>query len=276
MNSLPTFVIAGAMRSGTTSLNGYLREHPDIVMSQPKEVHFFDVHYDKGLDWYSGHFDGAEAATAVGEATPDYLFDPQAPGRIAATLPGAKILVMLRDPVDRAYSHYWHNVARDKERLTFAEAVAAEPSRLAAGPESRAIYSYAERGRYLPQLRRLLDAFPDDRVLIQSFDELEDRPQAIYARTLAFLGVDTGFVPESLGRPINSYVRFRSTRVRTAAKRLPPQLRSVVGRLNQVRTEPYPEMPTEVRRRLADDFGAFNEGIADLLTGAIPTWARKG
>ena len=126
------------MRSGTSSLNSYLRDHPEVAVSRPKEVHYFDVNFDLGPEWYLAHFEGSEHATAVGEATPDYLYDLEAPGRIAAVVPGVRILLLLRDPAERAYSHYWHNVAVGKESLGFEEALAAEPERIAGGSLDRA------------------------------------------------------------------------------------------------------------------------------------------
>ncbi|MEX2132610.1 MAG: sulfotransferase domain-containing protein, partial [Acidimicrobiia bacterium] len=125
MPQLPTFLIAGAMRCGTTSLNAYLREHDEITVGQPKEVHFFDQNYERGIDWYLQHFPGSDTAKAIGEATPAYLYFPEVAERIATTLPDVKILLLLRDPVDRAHSHYWHNRSVGREKLEFAEAIAA-------------------------------------------------------------------------------------------------------------------------------------------------------
>src|SRR5680860_1100775 len=148
MPQLPTFLIAGGMRCGTTSLNAYLREHPEVSVGQPKEVHFFDQNYERGIDWYLQHFPGSDNSKAVGEATPAYLYYPEIAERIATTLPDVRILVLLRDPVDRAHSHYWHNRSVGREKLNFADAIASEPKRLDRSPEYRARYSYVDRGRY--------------------------------------------------------------------------------------------------------------------------------
>ena len=103
---LPNFVVIGAMRSGSTSLYKYLQAHPDVFMPR-KEIHFFDVKWDRGIAWYHTRFEGYAGQTAIGEATPTYLADPVALDRMAATIPDARLVAVLRDPIDRAYSHYW-------------------------------------------------------------------------------------------------------------------------------------------------------------------------
>ncbi len=274
MAPLPTFIIAGAMRCGTTSLNGYLREHPEIAVSQPKEVHFFDNHFDRGTDWYRQHFAHVGDVSIVGEATPDYVYHPDAMARIAATIPGVKILLLLRNPVDRAYSHYWHNVSRDKESLPFAEAVAAEADRINESPEQRARYSYVDRGRYDSQISALLEHFDRDAVLAQTFEELEADPVATYQRTVGFLGADSRFRPENLGVAINAYVEFRSPWIREATKGFPGPLKNAIAKLNQRSGSPYPAMNAAVKQRLVDDLAAANEGLlATIGVDPTPWWA---
>lgn len=261
------------MRCGTTSLNGYLREHPEVAVSQPKEVHFFDLHFAEGLDWYATHFPDVEGATAIGEATPDYLYHREAVARIAATLPEVKLIVMLRNPIDRAYSHYWHNRSRGREPLEFEEALAAEPERLASGDQPRRIFSYADKGRYVPQLERALASVPHERLCVRTFEELERSPDVVYADVCRFLGIDDAFRPENLGRAINAYVEFRSPRLRDLAKRLPGPVQRVVGKLNQKTTSPYPPMRRATRERLAADFDAANAGLSELTGIPIPHWS---
>ncbi len=273
MARLPNFIIAGAMRCGTTSLNGYLREHPEVAVSTPKEVHFFDVHYDEGLEWYLRHFPDSDMATAIGEATPDYLHHPDALHRIAQTIPEVKLLILLRNPVDRAYSHYWHNRSRDKEPLSFEAALEAEPDRIAAGGEDRAVYSYADRGRYREQLERAFASVPPEWVLVQTFEDLETDPASVYRKACGFLGIDQGFVPPNLGRAINPYVEFRSTRVRELSKRLPSPLRTAIGKLNQRQVTGYPPMNPTTRRGLAADLRTSNEGLGTLIGQDLPDWS---
>jgi hypothetical protein len=268
---LPTFIIAGAMRSGTSSLNSYLRDHPEVAVSRPKEVHYFDVNFDLGQEWYLGHFEGSEHATAVGEATPDYLYDLEAPGRIAAVVPGVRILLLLRDPAERAYSHYWHNVAVGKESLGFEEALAAEPERIAGGDEARAAYSYVDRGRYGPQVERLLSVIPAGQVLAQTFDDLTSDPVAVFRRTCAFIGVDPASEPASLGEQVNAFTRYRSPAVRNAAKVLPKRLRDAVGRVNRVESSEYEPLTPAMRERVEVMIGDANRDVA-RLTGVAASW----
>lgn len=268
---LPTFIIAGAMRSGTSSLNSYLRDHPQVAVSRPKEVHYFDVNFDRGEEWYLSHFDGSEHATAVGEATPDYLYDLEAPGRIATVVPEVRILLLLRDPAERAYSHYWHNVAVGKESLGFEEALAAEPERIVSGDEARAAYSYVDRGRYGPQVERLLSVIPAGQVLVQTFDEMTTDPVTVYRRTCSFIGVDPTHEPASLGEQVNAFTRYRSPAVRNAAKVLPKRLRDAVARVNRVESSEYEPLTPAMRQKVEDLIGETNRDVA-LLTGVAASW----
>ena len=138
---LPDYLIIGTQRGGTTSLYKYLTRHPSLAHALTKELRFFDLNYDKGMAWYRSRFPSRRykqlvrrtrgVELVVGEGSPDYMFHPHAPGRIARTLPSAKLIVFLRNPVDRAWSHYWHQHSRGHEPLSFDEAVLREPERLA-------------------------------------------------------------------------------------------------------------------------------------------------
>lgn len=273
MPRLPTFLIAGAMRCGTTSLNSYLREHPEVSVSRPKEVHFFDNNYEAGVDWYLEHFPGSDDSRAVGEATPDYLYEPEAAARIAATLPDVKILLLLRDPVDRALSHYWHNRSVGREDLSFWEALSAEDDRLAESPEWRARYSYLDRGRYAMQIERFLEHIPRQRILVQTFDDLTTNTVDVYRRTCRFIGVDEEYLPENLGAVANAYVEYRWAGLRDAAKRLPRTMRNLVALFNRKDSGPYSAASERsadyIRERTQDD----NAALSDLV-GVDPPWAR--
>ncbi len=140
MRLMPDFIIIGAMRGGTTSLYSYLTEHPNIGPAYMKEVHFFDVYFHKGLPWYRAQFPSTvqkyytervqKQNFITGEASPYYLFHPHAPRRIARLLPHVKLIVQLRNPVSRAYSHYYHEVNGGHEKLSFAEAIDREEDRI--------------------------------------------------------------------------------------------------------------------------------------------------
>ncbi len=127
----PAFVIVGAQRGGTTSLYRYLAAHPGVLPASRKELHYFTNRHDRGPDWYRSQFPPTPPGTITGESTPYYLFHPHAPRRLHAFAPDVKLIVLLRNPVDRAYSHYQLQVRRRHETLPFEEAIAREEERLA-------------------------------------------------------------------------------------------------------------------------------------------------
>jgi hypothetical protein len=196
---LPDFLVIGAQKAGTTALYAYLRWHPGITGPSWKEVSFFDRHWWRGESWYRGHFPLRSRGRLVGEASPSYLFHPLAPERARAVVPDARLVALLRDPVDRAYSQYQHEVALGREPLSFEDALAAEEERtsgeverLLADPRafSRAWWdhTYAARGLYAEQLERWLSVFPREQLLVVTTDELGERPAQAYASILAHLG----------------------------------------------------------------------------------------
>ena len=198
---LPGFLILGAQKAGTTALYAYLRRHPHITGPSWKEVSFFDRHWLRGEAWYRGNFPNVLRARGdlVGEASPSYLFHPLAPRRVAELVPDAKLIVLVRNPVDRAYSHYHHEVALGRETVSFEDALDAEDgrtrgeeARLAAelGYFSRAWwnYTYKARGRYAEQLERWLKVFSREQLLILPSEELLAHPERTHARVLGFLG----------------------------------------------------------------------------------------
>jgi len=210
MRVLPDFLIVGAQRAGSTSLFDYVCRHPRVPAPSHKEIHFFDQNYFRGEGWYRSHFPTVlereylrrrhGAPPLMGESSPYYLFHPQVPGRVRETLSEARIVVLLRNPVERAYSHYQLTRRRGHESLSFEDAIAAEPDRLA-GEEERMerdpryasvphrFHSYVARGMYADQLERWLAVFPCDRVLVLASEELFAKPDETYGRTLAFLGL---------------------------------------------------------------------------------------
>ncbi len=155
---LPNFVIIGAPRSGTTSLSAYLGTHPQVFMSREKELHFFDRRFHRGIEWYARQFARAKGKIGIGEATPRYMYGAEAIARMYELLPETKLIAILRNPVDRAYSHYWHFRARGWEPLDFARAIAAEER--GEQDHSRTRRSYLEDGRYLKYLRVVCESAP--------------------------------------------------------------------------------------------------------------------
>lgn len=195
---LPDFVIIGAQKGGTTALFQMLAQHPDVSPSVVKEVHFFDLNYDRGEAWYRRHF-RENTALRTGEASPYYLFHPEAPGRLQAMLPSAQLIVILRDPVERALSHYFHSVRRGYEILPLLEALEAEESRLAGEaakltpPGGRSYnhqhFSYVARSRYPEQIERWRALFPDRQILLMSNRDLRHNADPTFGRVCDFLGI---------------------------------------------------------------------------------------
>ena len=213
---LPDFLIIGAQKSGTTSLYTYLRRHPAITGPLWKETNFFDVHYRRGPAWYRGHFPLRRRAGTriVGEASPSYVFHPRAPRRVRDLLPAVRLMVLLRNPVDRALSHYQHEVALGREPLSFEDALQAEEERMRGewerleaddGYFSHAWWNhtYLARGRYAEQLERWLAVFPREQLLALVSEELFVDPARAYARVLDFVGAEPHELdryPRMLGR----------------------------------------------------------------------------
>lgn len=208
---LPDFLVFGAVKCGTTSLHGWLIDHP-LVAETKKEIHFFNMNYYLTEDWYRCYFPYERDRDAfaqehgrpflVGEATASYLADYRTPARARELLPDVKLIVSLRNPVDRAYSQYHYYRRRQTEPLeTFEEAIDAEEERLR-GEEAREIenphynswrvyrWGYLRSGRYAEHLARWLEAFPREQFLFLNFDtELVPAPDATLTRVQDFLGL---------------------------------------------------------------------------------------
>ena len=272
---LPNAVIIGAMRSGTSSIAHYLGKHPMIFMAPQKEVHFFDRNFSKGLLWYEEQFAMAGSERVICEATQTYMYEQLALRRLAEFLPEARLIAILRNPVDRAYSHYWLNRAQGKEILGFSEAIEAEPARLASGDsQDRMTYSYVDRGKYLIQLESVCSYFPRDALKVVLFDDLLDDPEGTYRVLCDFLEVDSHLLPSEVGRVVNSFRMFRSLRTWQLAKRLPPRMRRAVGRFN-AREEPYPAMDHATRERLCREYEVENRALSEWLGRDLSPWARE-
>jgi len=198
---LPDFLVLGAQKAGTTALYAYLRRHPGITGPSWKEVSFFDRHWARGESWYRGNFPNVARTRGkhVGEASPSYVFHPLAPRRVQEVVPEARLIVLVRNPVDRALSQYNHEVALGREPLPFEEALDAEEERLRGEQERMASdpryfsrewwsHTYKARGRYAEQLERWLAVFPREQLLVLPSDDLGSDPARAHAQVLEFLG----------------------------------------------------------------------------------------
>jgi hypothetical protein len=241
---LPDFLVLGAQKAGTTALYEYLRRHPQISGPSWKEVSFFDRHWARGESWYRGNFPNVARTRGkhVGEASPSYVFHPLAPRRVQEVVPEARLIVLVRNPVDRALSQYNHEVALGREPLPFEEALDVEEERLRGEQERMAAdpryfsrewwsHTYKARGRYAEQLERWLAVFPREQLLVLPSDDLGSEPARAHAQVLEFLGAS----PQRL----DSYPR--------------------------VYEREYEPMKAETRERLAAEFEEPNRRLYELL-----------
>lgn len=221
---MPDFIIIGAQKGGTTSLYRYLIEHPSIAPIYVKEPHFFDIHFQRGLAWYRSHFPTTmekyyaqyfqKHDLITGEASPYYLYHPRAAERVAKTLPRVKLIVLLRNPIDRAYSQYQHQTRQPGvEPLSFEEALEAEEQRLR-GEEEHILkdptyssfkhrhYSYKGRSQYIEQLPQWMLLFPKEQFLILKSEDLFANPAETVRETLDFLQMPTNGIKKDY-KPFN-------------------------------------------------------------------------
>jgi Sulfotransferase domain len=230
---LPSFIIIGAQRAGTSSLFDALRRHPDVVGPTAgehhvlirKEIHFFDSRFHRGVNWYRSFFPTFASRRlarmrggdlVAGESSPYYLFHPAVPARVAASLPDVRLIALLRNPVDRAYSHYQLMRRKGGERFSFEEALAEEEKRLAgkvelilANPKFRSRehrrHAYTARGLYAEQLERWLAHFPRERLFVIRSEDLFAEPGRVYAEVLDFLDLRPWPLGELTSRNSASY-----------------------------------------------------------------------
>lgn len=191
---LPNFLVIGARRAGTTWLHQNLSQHPQVFMPIPKELHFFDRQFEKGIEYYASFFEGAAGQEAVGEATPAYLHTPEVCGRIHQNLPDTRLIVILRNPVDRLYSDFAKGAAKGRRKgdlSGFEEMIHTKSS-------------VHEVGFYVDHLRRYLEYFPKEQILVLFFEELTDSADDLWRRLVDFLDIDPGFVPASVAERVNA------------------------------------------------------------------------
>jgi len=258
---LPDAIIIGGQKCGTSSLFSYLTANPSVVGGERKEIHFFDRFFDRGASWYRAQFptrreldrlaSRAGARPIVCEATPDYIAGPLVPSRVHGLLPDAKLIALLRDPVERAVSHYHHSVRKRHEPLPLGDALEREPERLDGEVDrifSEPLYqsfahqhhSYLARGRYAEQLERWLNLFPREQLLVLDAADLFTDPASTVQRVCDFLGVED--------HGLASY--------------------PALGQRG------YPKMDGEVQKRLREYFAPHDERLWELL-GTRFSWADR-
>jgi len=288
---LPDFIGIGAQRAGSTTLAEMLDRQPNVVVSEPKETHFFDNRdgmYDEGLEWYSRHFSETPADAVCGEFTPCYMFVNGVAERIREAVPDVRLVAILRDPVPRAWSHYWFNVRRGWEPKSFEHALDAEEERGAIGEWERVVYGYEARGRYVEQLQHYERVFSPEQLCVVFLEDLKEAPEDTLGTVLGHLGVNGTTV--DLGSGVaerNTGVRPRSRRLHVATTRArrwsegkgkPVQAAVKAGtaparRLNRANGS-LPKMSTETRSQLRKGYAESDAALAEWLGRPLP-WAEK-
>lgn len=210
---LPDFLGLGVQKGGTTTLQRLLEQHPSAYLPAAKELHYFSLHFAEGEAWYRAYFAGAAPEQRCGEITPYYVFHPQAPDRVQALLPQSRLIVLLRDPVERALSQYFHSRRLGLEVLSLEAALVAESERLQGAharlraPEGRhrshQEHSYLSRSRYQDQLPRWQARFSAEQLLVLRSEDLFEQPERVWIRVLRFLELYPLPLP-ALARPANA------------------------------------------------------------------------
>jgi hypothetical protein len=293
--TLPDFIVVGAAKAGTTALYWYLADHPQVFMSRVKETNYFAYGLDEGghllygdpelhhfpirtIDAYERSFEGAGDARAVGEASPIYLECPQSAGRIRDTIPDARIICGLRDPVDRAYSDYLMYLRSRGRRLDPARELT--PSAAWARPDSH----WMQISMYHDALRRYFDTFPPERIFVFLFDDLKADQAGLVLDLYRFLGADDGFVPD-FGTPHNvggmpaSMLLERvltNDRLRRAVDPWIPKRAADWARRTRTRNlRRAPRLPSELANELREGFRDDIGKTAELIGRDLSLWLER-
>jgi hypothetical protein len=278
--SLPNFLLIGAQRSGTSLLSHVLSRHPEICVPRSrKEIHYFDRYYERGLGWYQSYFPRDDAATryrAIGEVTPDYLGTPEVAARIHAALPDCRLIAILRNPVDRAYSWYKFCRRNHDERVDFIHFLEVNSTAL-------------DWGLYHKHLQRYLDLFPRDSLLVLLYEELVCDPDGEFAKLARFLGLGGPF-PTSrnlLERKINASDIPRFGHAFAAARRFggllmrhdlnwPVRAAKGLGVPQWFgHTAPPPPLDPSTRARLAAFYQDDIDQLSILLERDLTLWSSE-
>jgi len=275
---LPNFICPGAQKSATTTLHDILIQHPDIYLPQNKETHFFDKdkEYIKGVNFYKNeYYSTVKEEKIIGDITPGYMFFEDSVKRIYNTLgDNIKIIFMLRNPIERAYSHYWMSYRRTYENQTFERAVELESDRLNKNYFNKNHFSYIERGYYARQIKRFLEFFPKENMKFIIFNEFINNKNDSVKGILNFLNLNSE-VHLSLDKKSNSAFlpRFRIITkilksspkiIKKTGKLLPDDIRKKIVNLIEISNKQKfqkPKIKYETRNKLIN---IYYEDIIEL------------
>ena len=270
----PSVYIAGTQKGGTTSLHFLLQSHRNLYFpASHQELHYFDVenNYAKGLTWLSKHYDDAPAGAILAQTSPLYMYLRKVPVRIAELNNASKFIFILRNPIDRAYSHYWNSVKYGFERLSFEQALKQEPQRIVISEEHQRNHSYVDRGFYTAQIQRFIDIFGKRAVLLLTQDELKKPTPTVRQSIANFLEIDIDGFNVSSNRAVHNPAKLPRF---TQLQRLRPPLDRhsfslgvrFIDKINLVKKQ-YPPMKNETREELRqtyrDELNQFSELISD-------------
>ncbi|MEB3309869.1 MAG: sulfotransferase [Snowella sp.] len=251
---MPNFLIVGAAKAGTTALHTYLQQHPQIYMTPDKETNFFAFEGQTlnfqgigdeainqfsitNLATYQDLFAGVTSEIAIGEACPLYLYHPKAPHNIAQSLPDARLIIILRNPVDRAYANYLHLIRDDREpEKDFAQALQAEPERIEKNWEW--FWHYVQLGYYGQQVKRYYDLFDKSQIRVYLYEDLVKHSDWLIQDLFTFLQVDTSFQPDMSIRPNKSGVPKN------------PLLHQLLTKPNPIKSLLKPLFPAKMRQKI--------------------------
>ena len=289
--TMPNFLIIGAMKSGTTALYYYLEQHPEIYMSPVKEPNFFSSREQENaagavthIGTYQHLFRGVSGEKAVGEASHSYLYEPGAAAEIRRYLPEAKLIAILRNPIDRAYSHFLHMVRSGTEPLDdFAQALQEEEVGI---HKERTFQDYIGRGLYHDQLKRYFGTFPQGQVRIYLYEDLSDAPISTVQDAFRYLKVEVSFVPDvSLRRNVSGHPKYKTldgllrsqSRIKHAAKiYLPARMRWRLSKaFDDLKTRNLvqpPPLQSEVRQQLIRVYREDILKLQDLIHRDLSGW----
>lgn len=295
----PNFLILGAPKAGTTSLHRYLTHHPDVFMVTPRDPLFFEAEYERGLSWYWNTFYGGWSGEALaGDARVANLFLPYVAPRIRECLPDARLVVILRNPVERAFSSWWMRVCRGRDEQSFQEALADNLSRIESGvtldgeageklwraniaPDGVGVtlhpYVYLEPGYYARHLERYLGLFPRSQLKILFFDDLQDDAEGVYEELLEFLGLEVPDTLPSFERHNAAFSTTSMTLLRAARalgmERLVPEWIGVPVRRFLDRWGRVPSPDPATRRWLSEHYAPHNRALEALVGRDLSHWS---
>ena len=297
--TMPNFLVIGAAKGGTTALHRYLGQHPQIYMSQPKELRFFPFENQRpdyrgpgdalyvssmlySIEDYQAHFAESPAYPARGESSPLYLYFPRSAERIRHYIPEAKLIAILRHPAERAYSQYMMIKRDGLETLGFAEALAVEEQRIA--DHWGHLWHYRRRGFYAAQLQRYFDIFRREQLKIYLYEDYVADPVGLMQDLFRFLNVDDTFVPDMSVRHNESLIpRSRKLQVfLTEPRRIKRLFKSVVpegwsrrvGDRLRRQNLTKPPLPQEIRRQLTEVYRADIIRLQDMLQRDLSHWLK--